>query len=101
MSEQFLILHKVRGKPAFDIAEQMEMGDEVWWIIPTSGHRAYPWSFWKLGDHFRQAYTPIPDDWRDHYEWQSQPSVKPEPRHREILARLGFKLKPQPTLRRL
>lgn len=63
MSEPFLILHKVRGEPAFDIAEKMdcpkcvawynsdsrydfscdECNDErCFWIIPTSGHRAHP-----------------------------------------------------------
>lgn len=42
-----LILHKVRGEPAFDIAEQMEDGA---WIIPTSGHRAYPLRNWLLTD---------------------------------------------------
>lgn len=68
MADLFLIAHKVRGEPAFDIASQMQcpmcqgLGlrdcDEVmcdcgecdglgyWWIIPTSGHRAFPW--WNL-----------------------------------------------------
>lgn len=54
MSEPYLILHKVRGKPAFDVAIKVQVGAEdetqsgwigEWWIIPTSGHRAYPsWS---------------------------------------------------------
>jgi hypothetical protein len=48
MSEPFLILHKVRGEPAFDIAEMLEMDDDVWWIIPTSGHRAYVAHGWRL-----------------------------------------------------
>lgn len=62
MSEPFLILHKVRGQSAFDIAEKMDCplcipsqnlrtidecnecnGGGYWWIIPTSGHRAYPY----------------------------------------------------------
>jgi hypothetical protein len=45
MSEPFLIAHKVRGEVAFDIA--INLGSETdgdLWIIPTSGHRAYP--FW-------------------------------------------------------
>jgi hypothetical protein len=42
-SEPYLIAHKVRGAPALDIAVQMHVADEVWWIIPTSGHRAYPY----------------------------------------------------------
>lgn len=57
MSEPYLIAHLVRGTAAFDIATQMpcpechSIGcpecDELgyWWMIPTSGHRAYPyWS---------------------------------------------------------
>lgn len=42
----YLIAHKVRGQPAFDIAEKMDMPAALggpWWIIPTSGHRAYPY----------------------------------------------------------
>lgn len=68
MTDLYLIAHKVRGEPAFDIAQQMECPickgvgcaglhpedayegpscDECealgyWWIIPTSGHRAHP-----------------------------------------------------------
>jgi hypothetical protein len=65
-NDLFLIAHKVRNEPAFDIACQMECpecnghGDRniadatfiactecdslgFWWIVPTSGHRAYPW----------------------------------------------------------
>jgi hypothetical protein len=56
MSDPYLIAHKVRGEPAFDVAIQMECPEcfaqgcgqcddlGYWWIIPTSGHRAYP--FW-------------------------------------------------------
>ena len=42
MSDLYLILHKVRGEPAFDIATRLQIADEEGWIIPTSGHRAYP-----------------------------------------------------------
>lgn len=45
MSDLYLIAHIVRGFPAFDIASQIEIEDEIIWIIPTSGHRAWPyWS---------------------------------------------------------
>jgi hypothetical protein len=75
MTEPFLILHKVRGQPAFDIAIRMKCPlcadgvrdcDEVmcdcgeceglgyWWIIPTSGHRAYPFETHEL---FRFNFT--------------------------------------------
>lgn len=69
--EPFLILHKVRGVPAFDIAEKLicpecNLGDGMvkeeycegcndegfWWIIPTSGHRAHPLRYWALNDIF-------------------------------------------------
>lgn len=74
MIEPYLIAHVVRGSPAFDIAEQMPCStcqgypfggypenldgpgcDECnslgyWWIIPTSGHRAYPYWWIKLDD---------------------------------------------------
>lgn len=63
--ERYLVAHKVRGEPAFDVAIKMqcpkclgrasqecidgpmfcsECDDHGWWwIIPTSGHRAHPW----------------------------------------------------------
>ena len=76
----YLILHKVRGEPAFDIAEPIMIGDEEGWIIPTSGHRAYPHRTWKLDDlsdisdinsagyHNRPAaFDSVPDDLPDHY----------------------------------
>lgn len=59
----YLIAHKVRGEPAFDIAQRMCEGDEMCqgdcglypdcktepiWIIPTSGHRAFPLMNWPL-----------------------------------------------------
>jgi hypothetical protein len=65
-ADLFLVAHKVRGEPAFDVATRMECPecpegtDEgfciecdntgFWWIIPTSGHRAYPVMNWKLAE---------------------------------------------------
>lgn len=50
MTEPFLILHKVRGEPAFDVAIRLEDDSEgECWIIPTSGHRAYPLLWWDMG----------------------------------------------------
>lgn len=45
-SEPYLVAHLVRGEPAFDIAIKLAIGDEEGWIIPTSGHRAYP--YWDI-----------------------------------------------------
>jgi hypothetical protein len=43
MDELYLILHKVRGQAAIDVATRIHLsgGDCIWWI-PTSGHRAWP-----------------------------------------------------------
>lgn len=46
----YLICHKVRGQPAFDVAIKMQIGNEDGWIIPTSGHRAYPYFSQSLGE---------------------------------------------------
>jgi hypothetical protein len=75
----YLIAHKVRGEPAFDIGIRSECPecrsagchectDGYWWIIPTSGHRAYPYWHYPLGDLF--AYKNVgdpPEGLRDHY----------------------------------
>jgi hypothetical protein len=85
MMTQYLILHKVRGEPAFDVAERIQIGDEEGWIIPTSGHRAYPYWHLPLEDlafdfdaaemsfdgHKWKDVTdvpPLPAEWPDHYE---------------------------------
>lgn len=50
----FIIAHKVRGELAFDVAIQMHVPalNETWWIIPTSGHRAYPLNTWEIANPF-------------------------------------------------
>lgn len=58
-AEPYLIAHLVRGEPTFDIATRCDdMGTESdpspWWIIPTSGHRAYPFY------HEISGYAAIP-----------------------------------------
>ncbi len=66
--ELYLVAHKVRGAPAFDIAQHLTCphcqatddgclacdGAGHWWIIPTSGHRAFPIMNWLVSDlcHF-------------------------------------------------
>ena len=69
MTGLYLIAHKVRGEAAFDIATQLAVGDEIWWIIPTSGHRAYPFwvQYWKDQDHLDEFLPEMPDDLPDHY----------------------------------
>lgn len=85
MDNLYLIAHKVRGQPAFDIAECCEdMGTATdpgpWWIASTWGFRAYPYWHCKINDlHLLDsggAYgiiswnvvPPMPDDARDVFE---------------------------------
>lgn len=89
MNEPFLILHKVRGEPAFDIAiiltkEGTNTDPGPWWIIPTSGHRAYPvWYFQlKMVDDditYDAMQLEIPDDWPDHYQYDLDRSIDKSP----------------------
>lgn len=77
MTDLYLIAHKVYGQPAFDIAERMDCplcaghGHDLdgychecdslgyWWIIPTSGHRAYPCYATSLNQLYMQPSSPI------------------------------------------
>lgn len=77
----YLIAHKVRGERALDIAIKMEMADGPWWIIPTSGHRAYPYWTYLLSDLF--AYENVgqpPLDLRDHYAQPAPQRIAPRSR---------------------
>lgn len=111
--EPFLILHRVRGEPAFDIATcvgQDGEGEELW-IIPTSGHRAHPWWHFPLAqigylienlgkpapdnlvwcsmlDHDKRHH-PLPDTWPDHYACNN-PNTQPSESGTSLLARLGL-----------
>lgn len=86
--ELFLILHKVRGEPAFDIAHKLQIGDEEGWIIPTSGHRAFPYWHHELAimtwpeimddPSLLPPLTP-PADWPDHYNLTREPTTASRP----------------------
>jgi hypothetical protein len=60
---QYLILHKVRGEPSFDCAEEIEPG--MW--ITNSGYRAYPYAKWPLHELVNDELE-VPADWPDHFE---------------------------------
>lgn len=79
MSEPYLILHRVRGEPAFDIAISIQ-GEDLIWIIPTSGHRAYPWWFIPLSEFrgfINHTLPPTPPNWPDHYSANDLPRTQP------------------------
>ena len=83
MNDLFLIAHKVRGEPAFDVAQRLQIGDEEGWIIPTSGHRAYPWYAVALRDlHLGTSNVPVTsvkvqdldiNTYPDHYACNDRP----------------------------
>ena len=110
MSELYLIAHSVRGEAAFDVAVQMECplcegrswvanadtcesfaclecdSHGFWWIIPTSGHRAYPWWDARLvdiDDRYELSFNlttlegpgPMPSGWPDHYHTRAAPKL--------------------------
>src|SRR5258705_13970080 len=96
----YLIAHSVRGEAAFDIATKMECPfcqsyESVtgqwceaereqedcfdcealgyWWIIPTAGHRAFP--YWSIElhelngpNHIIDLVPEMPPSWPDHYK---------------------------------
>ena len=101
MSDLYLILHKVRGSPAFDIATRLPIGDEEGWIIPTSGHRAYPIAEIELthlveygeeSSWIRSCPT-IPASWPDHYAPAKAPPA-PSLSLTSLLPLLGLSRKP-------
>jgi len=108
MAESYLIAHCVRGEAAFDVATKMmcphcpgylenqgfgcfdceEKG--FWWIIPTSGHRAWPyWSqsltnhrFFhedvggsQVGEWPENIAARMPPGWPDHFKSLPAPKV--------------------------
>jgi hypothetical protein len=98
----FLILHKVRGASAFDIAERCEIDGEEAWVVSTSGHRAYPFAYWSLADEVMAGPLYASDQekridpatlaaWPDHYQVKSSPAPLSIP---GLLAKLGLGSKP-------
>lgn len=82
---QFLILHKVRGEAAFDIAHQLQIGEELGWIVSTSGHRAYPVRWWGLEDLVDASDYPHQHPWT----YDADPSLAEVPDHYETAADKG------------
>lgn len=81
----------------------MEIGHEDWWIIPTSGHRAYPYWETLLEDAFDWAgpVPPMPPDLPEHYEVSAAPKGKGSKTNgRDLLAKLGLIEPEKPTIRR-
>ena len=110
----YLIAHKVRGEPAFDVAIQMECpecsgeasdhscecdGFGSWWIIPTSGHRAHPYWYHPLEDltipNLFEVVPDLPPGLPDHYTVSASPRGATDARPeflRALLARPTIKI---------
>lgn len=98
MTDLFLIAHKVRGEPTFDIAIRLELADEDgddMWIIPTSGHRAFPYFAepldlmvdWEMARIHDREVGEMPADLPDHYPPRAEPTTPKV----NLLAELGLK----------
>lgn len=108
MTDLFLIAHKVRGEPSFDVAIQMECPcceaqgchecDQLgyWWIIPTSGHRAYPYHSVDIEPLLSDVFDmSMPEGLPDHYRAIAEPKI-------DLVKALGLKpRKLPPIIRRL
>src|SRR5215469_6909310 len=70
MDALYLISHRVRGELAYDVALRvLRSGGEELWLIPTSGHRAYPLAYKALAAPTVEGMTESAD-WSavpDHY----------------------------------
>jgi hypothetical protein len=66
MDELYLISHRVRGELAYDVALRVHRsGGEELWLIPTSGHRAYPLAY--------KALAPVVDGMTECSDWSAVP----------------------------
>lgn len=93
----YLILHRARGEPAFDIAIKVQIGNEDGWIIPTSGHRAYPYQTWDMSlwtsnswGWFDAWIREMPYDLPDHYSITREPSISEAKLAQALLDSLGI-----------
>jgi len=62
----YLVKHRVRDEVAFDVALRLALsGGRQLWLIPTSGHRAYPFEYKPL--------TPLVEGMTKCAEWSKVP----------------------------
>ena len=87
MDALYLIVHKVRGQAAIDVAQRVVIGDEDCWFIPTSGHRAYPLRWQPLPESLTESLSA---DTIEGSDWAALPDHYPdvEQDHPSLVARL-------------
>lgn len=113
MDDLFLIAHMALGKARKDVASRFlcplcakgnddctECQEGWWYILPTTGGRAYPYEIaeltWEPG--FGED---TPDDWPDYYGDQRVLPTQDDGKGKDLLARLGLLKKPEPIRRRV
>src|SRR5262249_6232420 len=93
MDELYLILHKVRGQAAIDVATRVHLsgGQEIW-FIPTSGHRAWPLRWQPLTESLSaDSLSAVQIEGHD---WNALPDHYPHPKQRtSLVARLRARLR--------
>jgi|SRR5215475_2968003 len=117
MDKQYLIAHKCRGKPAFEIAELMkcplcedgirenefhcdECSGEGYWYITHYGHRAYPYWSQVLDDNIF-VIPEMPTDCPEHFEASAAPKGQGSGTSGlDLLVKLGLSKPVEPMTRR-
>lgn len=106
MGEMYLVLHKVRGQPAFDVAERCE--EPVGWIIPTSGHGVHPIASWKLDGLLKADLGQVMDvapetlaSVPDHYQITVEPKQPKQKLGAALLEQIGLTQTTTPFERRI
>lgn len=88
-----LVLHKVRGEMVYDVAQELQIGDELGWVIPTSGHRCYPYKTWPLDELGFGAPSIVPAGLPDHYEVDKGEAPKSDFNIMKMISPLMTKIK--------
>jgi hypothetical protein len=78
MEELYLIAHQVRGEVAYDVAQRLLLSNgRPLWLIPTTGHQAYPLRWMKLDESL--ALTVSAEELagvRDHYAYLEERKLR-------------------------
>jgi hypothetical protein len=102
MEELHLVLHKVKGRPAIDVAQRLLLscGRELW-FVPTSGPRVYPYKCVRLDESLAVSAELLEgEEWQrlpDHYAQLEQ--RKQQRGLRGLIARVVARLRrPRPSV---
>src|SRR3974390_1176936 len=84
----YLVLHKVRGAPAFDVAINVSIAEQDAWVVSSSGHRCFPYWYASLKELFDGITFPeMPEGIMDHFEAKAEVQM---PKGTDVLKLLGL-----------